>query len=88
MGDNEDGSLYMFVIIAADGRHEFEHKLWVGAHKDAAKWHDRDLEQMLESYNDQYGREVWEGMDGQVTRVEMVGAYADLMNGECDDDES
>ena len=86
--NNEDGNLYMFVVVACDGRHEGKHGTWEEAHADAAKWLGRDVEWLLSSYDDPHPREVWEGGSGQVTRVEMVGAHAALMNGECDEDES
>ena len=82
-----DEKQYMFVITACDGRHESEPGTWEEAHQLAANWHDKPLTTMLESHGRMYSSEEWEGMDGQITRVEVVGAYDALMKAECGDED-
>ena len=78
---------YMFVVTACDGRHEHKHCDWEEAHYDAARWLDKDAAILLLSHEKQWGREMWEGPDGQTTRVELVGAYDALMKAEFGDDD-
>ena len=42
---------------------------------------------MLESHGRMYSSEEWEGMDGQITRIEVVGAYDALMKAEFGDED-
>lgn len=72
MSNNEDKK-YMFVVTACDGRHEHKHGTWDEALQDAADWHGKDLVRMALSSTTHGGE--WGGMDGQITRIEVVGEY-------------
>ena len=77
---------YVFVIYACDGRHESEPKDWKAAHQEAADWHGKTLEEMLESHSQEFGMETWEGGYGQRTAVEEDGSYEEFMIAEFGED--
>ena len=83
---SEEDKKYMFVVTACDGRHE--HKAcdtYAEALQDAADWHGKDVNHMVLSSSTADGE--WEGMDGQITRIEEVGAYDAFMKAEFGDDD-
>mgnify|MGYP003152285763 CR=1 FL=1 len=81
---------YMFVVTACDGRHE--HKAcdtFAEALQDAADWHGRDVGNMVLSSSPNHPFVVgeWEGMDGQITGIEVVGEHDAFMAAELEDDD-
>jgi hypothetical protein len=80
-----DDKKYMFVITACDGRHEHKPGTYEDALRDAADWHGKDLGHMALSSSTADGE--WEGMDGQITRIEVVGEYDAFMKAEFGDDD-
>ena len=82
---NDEEKKYMFVVTACDSRHEHTHGTWEEANQDAADWHGKDVNHMVLSSSTADGE--WEGMDGQVTRIEEVGAYDAFMKAEFGDDD-
>ena len=79
----DEDKQYMFVVTACDGRHE--HKAcdtYAEALQDAANWHGVTPAQL------EGGLLRWEGMDGQVTGIEVVGEYDAFMKAEFGDDDA
>ena len=79
---------YMFVVTACDGRHEHKACTLEEAIQDAADWHGKSLEHMMSTINTGLMNFMgWEGMDGQMTRIEVVGEYDAFMKAEFGDDD-
>ena len=83
---------YMFVVTACDGRHEHKSGTFEEDLQEAADWHRRSLGRMItSSFGFGLGMShfpwEWEGMDGQITRIEVVGEYDAFMKAEFGDDD-
>jgi len=85
MSTQKEG-LFIFVVVACDGRHAGKPKSWEEAHEEAAEWLDKPVGDLLGSYGQQYGRENWDTGDGREARVEPDGAYEEFMRNEFGDD--